>query len=272
MADGLLSGKRGIVLGVANEKSIAWACAQACSEQGAELAFNYLGPLERRVRKLTDTLPGTPLVLPCDVTKDEEIKSFFGTIKKQWDQIDFVIHSIAFAERDDLMNPFIETPRDHFALALDVSAYSLVAVTREAAPLMAEGGSIIAMTYYGAEKLVPKYNVMGVAKAALEACARYLAGDLGPRNIRVNCISAGPLRTLSASAIPGMKQMLNASGDVSPLRRNVTQEEVAKTALYLLSDLSSAVTGETVHVDCGYNILGMYFPETIPGMESGPKG
>jgi len=261
MAGTLLEGKRGVVMGVANDKSIAWACAQACAEHGAELAFNYIGPLEKRVRKLAETFPFDAPVYSCDVQSDEEIKEFFANIKDDWGTIDFVIHSIAFAERDDLKNPFSETPREHFHRAMDISAYSLVALAREAAPLMNEGGSIVAMTYYGAEKVVPRYNVMGVAKAALESCAKYLANDLGPKGIRVNCISAGPLRTLSSSAIPGVKTMLNASSEYAPMRRPLEHDEVGKAAVYLLSDMASAVTGEIHHVDCGLNILGVAVPD-----------
>lgn len=263
MSQGLLAGKRGLIFGVANDKSIAWACAQECAAQGAELVFNYLGPLEKRVRDLAGTIPGSD-VLECDVTKDEEIVTFFEKIKEKWGTIDFVIHSIAFAERDDLKNPFVQTPRKNFALAMDVSAYSLVALCREAAPLMPNGGSVVAMTYYGAEKVLPNYNMMGVAKAALEATCRYLANDLGPVGIRVNCVSAGPLRTLSASAIAGMRKMLKANADTAPLRRNTTVEDVAKSTVYLLSDMASGVTGETHHVDCGYNIMGL----TLTGEEA----
>ena len=263
MADGILAGKRGVVLGIANDKSIAWACAQACAAQGAEMVFNYLGPLEKRVRGLAEQIPGTD-VLECDVTEDDQITTFFDQVKEKWGTIDFVIHSIAFAEREDLKNPFVETPRANFLKAMDVSAYSLVAVSRAAAPLMTNGGSVVGMTYYGAEKVLPNYNVMGVAKAALEASCRYLANDLGPAGIRVNCVSAGPLRTLSASAIAGMRKMLKANADSAPLRRNTTQEDVAKSTLYLLSDMASGVTGETHHVDCGYNIMGL----TLTGEES----
>ena len=263
MSERLLSGKRGVVFGVANEKSIAWGCAQACAAQGAELAFNYLSEsLERRVRKLVDeSMPGSP-VLPCNVQKDEEIAAFFSALASQWGSIDFVIHSVAYAEKDDLRDQFLTTPRANFALALDISAFSLVAVAREAAPLMSNGGSIIAMSYYGAEKVVPRYNVMGVAKAALEASARYLAWDLGAKKIRVNCISAGPIRTLSASAIPGMRLMLDVTEKFAPLHQNVTPEDVGKTAVYLLSDLSSGVTGDVIHVDSGYHAMGMYGIET----------
>ncbi len=258
MGNELLAGKRGVVFGVANERSIAWACAQACRDQGAELAFNYLGEAqEKRVKKLIESVPGASC-WPCDVSKDDEIAAFFAAVETHWGRLDFLIHSVAYAERSDLAGTFVDTPRDNFKLALDISAYSLVAVTRAAAPLMIEGGSVITMSYYGAEKVVPKYNVMGVAKAALEASARYLAYDLGPKNIRVNCISAGALRTLSSAAFPGFKQMLSIAEQNAPLRRNVTQEEVGKTAVYLLSDLASGVTGEVVHVDSGYNILGMF--------------
>ena len=261
MPNALLEGKRGAVFGVANDKSIAWACAQACAAQGAQLAFNYPGEgLEKRVRALAETIPGSP-VLPCDVRDDAQIEAFFQELKKEWGGLDFVIHSVAYAEREDLQNPFIDTPRDNFNLALEVSAYSLVAVTRAAAPLMNEGGSVVTMTYYGAEKVIPNYNVMGVAKAALEACTRYLAAGLGPSNIRVNAISAGPLRTLSASAIGGMRKMLKANESVTPLRRNIEAREVADAAVYLLSDMSSAVTGEVLHVDAGYHALGMFATE-----------
>lgn len=260
MAEGLLAGKRGVVLGVANERSIAWGCAQACAAQGAGLAFNYLGEAqEKRVRKLLEALPNS-LCFPCDVQSDEEIASFFRHVADEWEQIDFIIHSVAYAEREDLKGRFIDTARKNFALALDISAYSLVAVAKAAEPVLADDASIIAMTYYGAEKIIPKYNVMGVAKATLEACARYLAEDLGPRGIRVNCISAGPVRTLSSAAFPGFRTMLEVTEKVAPLRRNITQQDVANTAVYLLSHLSSGVTGEVLHVDGGYNTLGMFAP------------
>ncbi|GMW00068.1 MAG: enoyl-[acyl-carrier-protein] reductase [NADH] FabI [Candidatus Hydrogenedentota bacterium] len=262
MAEGILAGKRGVVMGVANEKSIAWACAQACAAQGASLIFNYLGEaLEKRVKKLLDDNLPNAKMFACDVAKDIEIIAFFDQVRQEWGGLDFVIHSIAYADREDLKDKYVTTSRANFAMALDISAYSLVAVSREAAPLMTNGGSIITMTYYGAEKVVPRYNVMGVAKAALEASTRYLAYDLGPQNIRVNAVSAGPLRTLSASAISGVKQMLNKSGECTPLRRNITAEDVAGTSVYLLSDLSSGVTGEVVHVDSGYHAMGMFLTE-----------
>lgn len=263
MTTSLLAGKRGIVTGVANDRSIAWACALACRAQGAELAFTYLGESqEKRVRALVGEHAAGSLVASCDVTKDGEIAAFFDFIRDKWGRIDFLIHSVAYADREDLKGRYIDTPRDHFALALDISAYSLVALARAAEPLFPDtGGNVVAMTYYGAEKVVPKYNVMGVAKAALEASARYLAQDLGPRGVRVNCISAGPLRTLSSAAFPGFRQMLRLTEAVAPMRRNVTQDDVANSCVYLLSDLSSGVTGEVVHVDSGYHVLGMAAPE-----------
>ncbi len=263
MSQSLLAGKRGIITGVANERSIAWACALACRVHGAELAFTYLGDAqEKRVRALLDQQVPGALAAPCDVTKDGDIAAYFDFIREQWGRVDFLVHSIAFADREDLKGRYVDTPRDRFALALDISAYSLVALARAAEPLFPEsGGSIAAMTYYGAEKVIPKYNVMGVAKAALEASARYLAHDLGPRNIRVNCISAGPLRTLSSAAFPGFRQMLRLTEQVAPLRRNVTQDDVANSCVYLVSELSSGVTGEIVHVDSGYHTLGMAAPE-----------
>ncbi len=225
----LLEGKRGVVLGVANNKSIAWACAQMCLEQGAELAFNYLGDAqEKRVRELVKDIPNT-LTLPCDVSKDAEIETFFKSIQQQWDGIDFLIHSVAYTDKENLKEKFMVVSRESFASTLDVSAYSLVAVAKVAAPLMKNGGSIVTMSYYGAEKVVPRYNVMGVAKAALESCAKYLALDLGEFGIRVNAVSAGPIRTLSSSAIPGIKDMLENAHKFAPLNRNVTTVDVARS-------------------------------------------
>lgn len=266
MAGKLLSGKRGVVTGVANERSIAWECAQACAAEGADLVFTYLGDSqEKRVRKLLDdSMPGA-LCHSCDVSSDEEIDGFFKYVGETWGTIDFLIHSVAYADRNDLKGRFVETSRANFSMALDISAYSLVALARAAEPIMNNPGSIVAMTYYGSEKVIPKYNVMGVAKATLEASARYLAGDLGPGGTRVNCISAGPIRTLSSAAFPGFRQMLRVTQEVAPLRRNVTQRDVANAALYLLSDMSLGVTGEVLHVDSGYNILGMF--ETEPGAQ-----
>lgn len=251
----LLAGKRGIIFGVANDKSIAWGISQALKDAGAELAFTYLNEsLERRVRPLADSL-GSTLILPCDVQKDEDIDQVFADVDKAWGGLDFVIHSVAFADREDLKRPFSHTSREGFALAMDVSAYSLVAVARRAAPLMKSGGSIVTLTYLGAQRAVPNYNVMGVAKAALEASVRYLAAEMGPAGIRVNAISAGPIKTLAASGIGQFKEKLKLMDDYAPLRRTVTQEEVGKSALYFVSDLASGVTGETHFVDAGFNVV-----------------
>jgi enoyl-[acyl-carrier protein] reductase I len=255
---GLLENKRGVIFGVANDRSIAWAISRAFHEAGAELAFTYAGEvLEKRVRPLAEGI-GAKIILPCDVSKDEEIEKVFQTLQREWGNLDILIHAIAYADKEDLSNPFAQTSREGFHLALDVSAYSLVALSRHAARLM-EGrqGAILTLTYLGSEKVIPNYNVMGVAKAALEASVRYLAHDLGPRGIRVNAISAGPIRTLAASGIAGFKDMLRYVSERAPLKRNIETDEVARTALYLVSDMGSAVTGEVVHVDGGYNIMGM---------------
>jgi len=254
---GLLDGRRGVVFGVANERSIAWAVARALHAEGMELAFTYASePFEARVRPLAEEL-GSRLVLPCDVTEDDEIASVFETLASEWGSLDALVHSLAFAKKEELKGEFMETSREGFSLAMDVSAYSLVALARGAAPLMeGRAGSILTLTYYGAEKVVKNYNVMGVAKAALEASVRYLSADLGARDIRINAISAGPVKTLAAMGISGFREILGAVEARSPLRRNVTTDDVAGTALYLLSDLSSGVTGEVVHVDAGYNVIG----------------
>jgi enoyl-[acyl-carrier protein] reductase I len=252
---GLLTGKRGIIFGVANDMSIAWGIAQKLKEEGAELAFTYLNEaLAKRVRPLAESL-GSTLILPCDVASDAEIEAVYSTLKQEWGTIDFVVHAVAFANREDLKHPFSQTSRDGFMLAMDISAYSLVAVTRYAVPLMPNGGSIITLTYLGATRAVPNYNVMGVAKAALESATRYLAAELGEKGIRVNAISAGPIRTLAASGIANFKAKIGLMDDNAPLRRTVTQEEVGKSALYLLSDLSSGVTGEVHFVDAGFNFV-----------------
>jgi enoyl-[acyl-carrier protein] reductase I len=255
---GLLDGRKGIIFGVANEKSIAWAIAQKLHKEGAELAFTFAGEaLEKRVRPLADSL-GAKLILQCDVTKDDEIQAVFQQVQSSFGHLDILVHAIAFANKEDLKADFLNTSRDGFRLAHDVSAYSLTALARHAAPLMqGRPGSILTLTYYGAEKVIPRYNVMGVAKAALEASVRYLAADLGPKGIRVNAISAGPIRTLASAGISGFMEMLHYVEAKAPLRRNVTAEEVAGTALYLASDLSSGVTGEIIFVDAGYNIMGM---------------
>jgi enoyl-[acyl-carrier protein] reductase I len=253
----LFAGKKAVVFGVANDHSIAWAIAQALHREGAELALTYpIESIERRVRPLAESL-GVQTVLPCDVSKDDDIAATFASLRERWGGVDVVIHAVAFALRDELKGRFIETSRGGFQIALDVSAYSLVAIARHAEPLMRSGSSLLTLTYFGAEKVLPHYNVMGIAKAALEACVRYLAFDLGPQGIRVNAISAGPLRTLSSAGITGFKAMLHHHAERAPLQRNITPNEVAHTALYLCSDMGSGVTGEVVHVDAGYNIVGV---------------
>lgn len=254
-----LKGKRALIVGVANERSIAWGIAQALHREGVELAFTFLGEaLERRVRPLAESV-NAKLILPCDVKQDAQVDELYKNIEKTWGTLDFLVHSIAFADKEDLEGSFVATSRKGFLTALDVSAYSLVHLTRGALPLMqkAGGGSIVTMTYYGAEKVVPNYNVMGVAKAALECSVRYLASELGPQNIRVNALSAGPVRTLAAAGIRGVKGMLQIVEEKAPLKRNVTLEEVAETGLFLLSPRSGGITGETLYVDSGYHILGM---------------
>jgi enoyl-[acyl-carrier protein] reductase I len=250
-----MTGKRGIIFGVANELSIAWGIAQQLHAAGATLAFTYLnGALEKRVRPLAESV-NADLILPCDLAKDEDIEAVYEEVGKKWGKIDFVVHAVAFANRDDLKNPFSQTSRAGFSLAMDISAYTLVAVTRGALPLMNEGGSIVTLSYLGAVRAVPNYNVMGVAKAALEASTRYLAAEVGAKNIRVNAISAGPIKTLASSAVGQFKEKLRIMDEVAPLHRTVTQEEVGKSALYLLSDLSSGVTGEVHYVDAGFNFV-----------------
>ncbi|MFW6330187.1 MAG: enoyl-ACP reductase FabI [Gemmatimonadota bacterium] len=253
---GLMEGKRVMVFGLANERSIAWGIAKAMHDHGARLGFNYLGEaLERRVRPLAEQVD-SDLVVPCDVTDHDQVGDVFTTIGSQWGGLDVLVHSVAYADRDDLGGRFSDTSRDGYLRAIEVSAYSLVHLAREARPLMADGGSIITMTYYGAEKAVPNYNVMGVAKATLEASVRYLAADLGPDGIRVNALSAGPIKTLAASGVKDFRKLLHIAEERAPLRRNVTQEEVGGAAVFLCSDLGSGVTGEVLHVDSGYNILG----------------
>ena len=251
---GLMDGKRGVVIGVANDKSIAWGVAQQLHEAGAELAFTFLNEaLEKRVRPLAESL-NSKIILPCDVGSDAEIQAVFDVLQKEWGTIDFVVHAVAFANRDDLKNPFSQTSREGFSLAMDISAYSLVAMTRSAMPLMTNGGSIVTMSYLGAVLAVPGYNVMGVAKAALESSVRYLAAELGAQNIRVNAVSAGPIKTLAASGVGNFKEKLRVMEVRSPMKRVITQEEVGKASLYLLSDLASGVTGEIHYVDAGFNI------------------
>jgi enoyl-[acyl-carrier protein] reductase I len=253
-----LKGKKFLIVGVANERSIAWGIAQSLHREGAELAFTYVGEaLERRVRPLAESI-GAKFILPLDVQSDDQITNAFKQLSP-WGELHGLVHAVAFADKAELEGLFLNTSRKGFSLALDVSAYSLVALTREAIPMMqkAGGGSIITLSYYGAEKVVPNYNVMGVAKSALESCVRYLANDLGPMNIRVNAISAGPVRTLAAAGIKGFKSMMQTVQEKSPLRRNVEMNEVAETGLFLLSSGSGGITGETLYVDSGYHILGM---------------
>ena len=257
MTNGLMKGKRGLIMGVANQRSIAWGIAQACADAGAELAFTYQGEaLERRVKPLADSI-GANLVLPCDVTDEASMDAVFDTLKQQWGALDFVVHAIAFADKDELTGRYVDTSPGNFAMSLNISCYSFTAVANRAEKLMPNGGSLLTLSYFGAEKVIPHYNVMGVAKAALEASVRYLAADLGKQNIRVNSISAGPIKTLAAAGIGGLRMMLKWNEENAPMRKNVTIEEVGNSALYLLSDLSTGVTGENHHVDAGYNAIGM---------------
>ncbi|MDQ2747502.1 MAG: enoyl-ACP reductase [Acidobacteriota bacterium] len=253
----MLENKVGMIFGVANQRSIAWACASACAEKGAKLAFTYQGErLKENVEKLTKEMPDA-LVVPCDVSNQAEVDAAFATVEREFGKLDFLIHSIAFAPKEALEGEFLMTSREAFQTALEISAFSLPQLARSAAPLMRDGGSIVTMSYYGAEKVVQNYNVMGVAKAALEASTRYLAEDLGKQNIRVNAISAGPINTLSARGVKNMGAMLKHIAERAPLRRNVEAREVGNTALFLVSDLASAITGETIYVDCGFNIIGV---------------
>jgi enoyl-[acyl-carrier protein] reductase I len=255
----LLEGKTGLIFGVANKRSIAWAIAQTFAKEGMRLAFTYQGErLKDSVEELTSTIPGSPL-WSCDVTSDADIDTVFNNVGEQFGKLDVLVHSVAFAPREDMESDFVKTTRNGFKMAHDISAYSLLGLTRAALPLMekAGGGSVLAMTYYGAVKAVLGYNVMGVAKSSLESTVRYLAADLGPKNVRVNAISAGPVNTLAARGVRGFTDMLKYSADKSPLRRNVKLEEIGNAALFLASDMSSAITGEVLYVDCGYNIVGL---------------
>lgn len=256
----LMAGKRGVVMGVANDRSIAWGIAAACAAQGAEVAFTYQGEaLEKRVRPLAESI-GADIVLPCDVADEASIDAAFAEVEKRWGKIDFLVHAIGWADKAYLRGRYVDTPRAAFLQAMDISCYSFVAVCQRAAALMPEGGSMLTLTYLGAERVMPHYNVMGVAKAALEASVRYIAADLGERNIRVNGISAGPIKTLAASGIGDFRYILKWNELNAPLGRNVTTEEVGGSGLYLLSDLGRGVTGEVHHVDCGYHIVGMKNP------------
>jgi enoyl-[acyl-carrier protein] reductase I len=254
----LLAGKIGLVVGVANKRSIAWAIAQAWHKAGATLAFTYQGErLKENVEELAGAFGPDTLLLPCDVTRDEEIVRALAAVREKFGRLHLLLHSVAFAPREALEGTFLNTTREAFRVAHDVSAYSLIALAREAAPLMTEGGSILSMTYYGSQKVVAHYNVMGVAKAALEAGTRYLAYDLGPRKIRVNCISAGPVNTLAARGIAGFSDMLKHYEAHAPLKRNVLPEELGATGTFLASDGAAAITGQVLYVDCGYEIMGM---------------
>src|SRR5882762_3917486 len=254
----LLAGKTGVVFGVANKRSIAWAIAQAWAREGAKLAFTYQGErLKENVEELAGTFGADTLILPCDVTKDEDIASVFKAVGEKFGKLNLLLHSVAYAPKDALEGEFVNTSREAFRIAHDVSAYSLVALSRGAAPLMTDGGSIIAMSYYGAEKVVPHYNVMGVAKAALEASTRYLAYDLGPKKIRVNCISAGPMNTLAARGIAGFTDILKHYETHAPLKRSCEPAELGATGVFLASDGAAAITGQVLYVDSGYQIMGM---------------
>lgn len=254
---GLMAGKKGLIMGLANDKSLAWGISRALHAQGAQLAFSYQGQaLEKRVRPLAAEV-GSDFLIQCDVMDMTNLDDAFDTIAQKWGRLDFVLHAIGFSDKNELRGKYVDTSLDNFLMTMNVSAYSLVAVTKRARPLMPEGGSILTLTYYGAEKVIPHYNVMGVAKSALETSVKYLAMDLGPEKIRVNAISAGPIKTLAASGIGDFRYILKWNELNSPLRRNVTIEDVGGAGLYLLSDLASGVTGEIHHVDGGYNVVGM---------------
>ena len=270
----LMAGKRGLVMGVANDRSIAWGIAAACAAQGAELAFTFQGEaLEKRVRPLAASV-GSDLVVPCDVGDEAGIDAAFAAVAQRWDRLDFLVHAIGFADKQYLRGRYLDTPRAAFLQALDISAYSFTAVCQRAVPMMREGGSLLTLTYLGAERWMPHYNVMGVAKAALEASVRYLAADLGADGIRVNAISAGPIKTLAASGIGDFRYIMRWNQLNSPMQRNVTTDEVGGAGVYLLSDLSTGVTGEVHHVDCGYHLVGMKNPAApdIAIVESGGEG
>ena len=253
------TGKHGLIVGVANKRSLAWAIAQATARRGARLALTYQGRFEEHVKDLSEGLPQPPLILPCDVASDADIDQVFAAVDKEFGGLDFVVHGAAFASRDDLTGPFVNTSRDGFRLALDVSAYSLIALARGAAPLMAKrgGGSILTLTYLGSERVFPNYKVMGVAKAALEATVRYLAADMGPANVRVNAVSAGPVKTLAAAGIAGFSSILHVYPERAPLRRNVDAAEVGDASAFLLSDAARGITGEVLMVDAGFHVTGM---------------
>ena len=261
MAGGLMDGKRGLIMGLANDKSIAWGIARVCADHGAELAFSYQGEaLKKRVAPLA-AQTGSDIVLPCDVAGEASIDALFEALHERWGKLDFLVHAIGFADKNELRGRYVDTSRQNFRTAMDISVYSFTAVCQRAAAMMPDGGSLLTLTYYGAEKVMPHYNVMGVAKAALEASVRYMAEDLGRDGIRVNAISAGTIKTLAASGIGDFRYILKWNEYNAPLRRTVSQEEVGTSALYLLSDLGSATTGEVLHVDAGYHVVGMKAPD-----------
>lgn len=253
----LLEGKKGLIMGIANKDSMAWGIAQACSNHGAELAFSYQGELlEKRVKPLAESI-GSDFLVTCDVCNEESLKNTFDLIKEKWGKLDFLVHAIAFSDKEELKGRYVDTTMKNFNYTMQVSCYSFVAISKYASELMTEGGSIMTLSYYGAEKAIPNYNVMGVAKSALESSVRYIAMDLGKNNIRVNAISAGPVRTLASSGISDFRSVLKWNEDNAPLRRNIDINDVGRNAVYLLSDLSSGVTGEVLHVDSGYHVMGM---------------
>jgi enoyl-[acyl-carrier protein] reductase I len=254
---GIMAGKRGLIMGLANDRSLAWGIAKSLAEHGAELAFSYQGEtLEKRVRPLAEQL-GSDLLIDCDVSSMEALDAAFATLAQRWEKLDFLVHAIGFSDKNELRGKYVETSRDNFLMTMNISVYSFVAVAQRARAMMERGGAMLTLTYYGAEKVIPHYNVMGVAKAALEASVRYMAMDLGPEGIRVNAVSAGPIKTLAASGIGDFRYIMKWNEYNSPLRRNVTIEDVGGAALYLLSDLASGVTGEVHHVDAGYHVVGM---------------
>ncbi|SDE92372.1 enoyl-ACP reductase FabI [Limimaricola pyoseonensis] len=261
MTSQLMAGKRGLIMGLANDKSIAWGIAKACANAGAELAFSYQGEaLLKRVGPLAAEL-GSDIVLPCDVGDEDSIDQLFAQLEEKWGKLDFIVHAIGFSDKSELRGRYVDTSKNNFLMSMDISVWSFTSVVKRASAMMNEGGSCLTLTYYGAEKVMPHYNVMGVAKAALEASVQYLAEDLGRDNIRVNAISAGTIKTLAASGIGDFRYIMKWNEYNSPLRRTVTQDEVGKSALYLLSDLGSAVTGEVHHVDAGYHVIGMKNPD-----------
>ncbi len=272
MTEKLMAGKRGLIMGVANERSIAWGIAQTLHAHGAEIAFTYQDDaFGKRVKPLAEGI-GAKLVIPCDASSEQDLDRVFATLEKEWGRIDFVVHSIAFSNKEELKGHYVDTSLENFLTSMHISCYTFTSVARRAKDLMTEGGSMITLTYLGAERVMPNYNVMGVAKAALEASVRYLAADLGPLGIRVNSISAGPMRTLAGAVIGNARYTFKFTTQASPLGRPVTLEELGNTGLYFLSDLSSAVTGENHHVDCGFNVIGMPRQETIDDIAKGGNG